>query len=122
MKTNKAGKRDIFNELMDGIDAMKQRREKKITLRTHKVPVFVRLEAKPQFFKEARKTLNMSRRVFARYTFIPERTLERWEQGRSKPNPEAIALVALMQEYPETVERLRKAVKKSQAKSAAVGA
>jgi putative transcriptional regulator len=38
---------------------------------------------------------------------INERTLEKWEQGRAKPNPQA-ALVLLVHRYPDTLERLEK--------------
>lgn len=113
-------KRNLFEELMEGVDAMKRHREGKITLRTHRVERQPKLVVRPDFFVNARMSLHMSRRVFARHTFIPERTLEKWEQGRSKPNPEAIALVALVQTYPETVDRLKEAVKK--AKAAGAGA
>jgi putative transcriptional regulator len=118
MKTNKATKRDLFKELAEGVVAMKQHREKKITLRTHKIPVQPRLDAGPKFFIEAREALRMSRKVFARAVFIPERTLEKWEQGRSKPNPEAVALVALVRHYPETMEQLKKAVQRVKTKRA----
>jgi hypothetical protein len=33
------------------------------------------------------------------------RTLERWEQGRSKPNEQAV-LLWLVRKYPDTLERL----------------
>ena len=36
------------------------------------------------------------------------RTLEKWEQGRAKPNPQAAALVLLVCRYPDTLERLEK--------------
>jgi len=45
--------------------------------------------------------------VFARKLRINERTLEKWEQGRAKPNPRA-ALVLLVRRYPDTLERLEK--------------
>jgi putative transcriptional regulator len=32
--------------------------------------------------------------------------LEKWEQGRAKPNPQAAALVLLVREYPDTLARL----------------
>jgi hypothetical protein len=34
------------------------------------------------------------------------RTLERWEQGRSKPNEQAAALIWLVLKYPDTFDRL----------------
>jgi len=115
----KPSKRNVFEELMEGVQAMKATREGKLTLRTHRIEAEAPLEVKPDFFVRARQALHMSRRVFARSVCIPERTLERWEQGRSKPNPEAVALVALVKEFPDTVKRLRTAVQR--AKSAAVG-
>jgi len=47
-----------------------------------------------------------SRAVFARKLRINERTLEKWEQGRAKPNPQAAALVLLVRKYPDTLARL----------------
>jgi hypothetical protein len=35
--------------------------------------------------------MRCSRAVFARKLRINERTLEKWEQGRAKPNPQAAA-------------------------------
>jgi putative transcriptional regulator len=43
------------------------------------------------------------RAVFARKLRINERTLEKWEQGRAKPNPQAAALVLLVRRYPDTL-------------------
>ncbi len=39
---------------------------------------------------------------------INVRTVEKWEQGRAKPNPQAAALVLLVRKYPDTRERLEK--------------
>ncbi len=39
MKKQNATKRNLFKELMEGIDAMKARREGKVTLRTHTAAV-----------------------------------------------------------------------------------
>jgi len=38
MSKQKTAKRDIFAELMEGIGAIKQHREGKLTLRRHKLP------------------------------------------------------------------------------------
>jgi putative transcriptional regulator len=37
---------------------------------------------------------------------VNPRTLERWEQGRSKPNEQAAVLLWLVRKYPDTLERL----------------
>jgi putative transcriptional regulator len=48
----------------------------------------------------------MSRQVFDFKLGVNPRTLERWEQGRSKPNDQAAALIWLVRKYPDTLERL----------------
>jgi putative transcriptional regulator len=55
-----------------------------------------------------RNRMRRSRAVFGRKPRINERTLEKWEQGRAKPNPQAAALVLLVRRYPDTLERLEK--------------
>jgi len=37
---------------------------------------------------------------------VNPRTLERWEQGRSKPNEQAAALLWLVRKFPDTLRRL----------------
>jgi putative transcriptional regulator len=61
-----------------------------------------------EFIRETRKRMRCSRAVFARKLRINERTLEKWEQGRAKPNPQAAALVLLVRRYSDTLERLDK--------------
>lgn len=101
-------KRKIFDEVLEGVAAMKAHREGKITLRSY------RIEAKPlpkvdsKLIKQTRQRLRCSRAVFARKLHINERTLEKWEQGRAKPNPQAAALVLLVRRYPDTLQRLEK--------------
>ena len=99
-------KRDIFGELMEGVAAMKSHREGKITLRTHKVTETSLPKVDSKLIRDTRKRLNCSRAVFARKLRINERTLEKWEQGRAKPNPQAAALVLLVRNYPDTLQRL----------------
>ena len=48
----------------------------------------------------------MSRAAFAHSLGVNPRTLERWEQGRSKPNDQAVALILLVRKYPDTLSRL----------------
>ncbi len=56
--------------------------------------------------RETRERLNMSQRVFALRLRVNPRTLERWEQGRSRPNDQAAALILLVRRFPETLDRL----------------
>jgi len=99
-------KRDIFSELMEGVVAMKARREGKITLRSYKVEAAPLPKVDSKLIRDTRKKLRCSRAVFARRLRINERTLEKWEQGRAKPNPQAAALVLLVRRYPDTLARL----------------
>jgi len=99
-------KRDIFEELMSGVRAMAAQREGKLTLRTH------RMEARPlppvtaALVRDTRERLRMSQGVFAQKLRVNPRTLERWEQGRSKPNEQAAALILLVSRFPDTLDRL----------------
>jgi len=99
-------KRDVFFEMMEGIAAMKARREGKITLRSYKVEAALLPKVDSKLIRDTRKKLHCSRAVFARKLRINERTLEKWEQGRAKPNAQAAALVLLVRKYPDTLERL----------------
>ncbi len=99
-------KRNIFGELMDGVVAMKNHREGKLTLRSYKMDVTPLPKVDSKMLRDTRKKLRCSRAVFARKLRINERTLEKWEQGRAKPNPQAAALVLLVRKYPDTIERL----------------
>ncbi len=101
-------KRNIFDELMEGVAAMKSHREGKITLRSYKIEPKPLPRVDSKLIKETREKLRCSRAVFARKLRINERTLEKWEQGRARPNPQAAALVLLVRRYPDTLQRLEK--------------
>jgi putative transcriptional regulator len=99
-------KRKLFDEMMESVTAMKAHRESKLTLRNYKVEPAMALKVDSKLIRETRERLNYSRAVFARKLHINERTLEKWEQGRAKPNPQAAALLLLVRRYPDTLKRL----------------
>jgi putative transcriptional regulator len=99
-------KRSLFRELMSGVQAMRDHRERRVTLRTHQVEPITVPGVDPDFVRETREALHMSRQVFAFKIGVNPRTLERWEQGRSKPNEQASVLIRLVRKYPDTLERL----------------
>src|SRR5215472_1550115 len=101
-------KRKVFDEMIEGVAAMNSHREEKITLRTYKIEATPLPRVDSKLIRETRKRLRCSRAVFARKLRINERTLEKWEQGRAKPNPQAAALVLLVRKYPDTLERLER--------------
>ncbi len=101
-------KRHIFRELKKGVAAMAGNREGKLTLRTYKIHPAPLPKVNSKLIKDTRKKLRCSRAVFARKLRINERTLEKWEQGRAKPNRQAAALLLLVRLYPDTLERLER--------------
>jgi putative transcriptional regulator len=106
-----ANKRDLFHELMEGVAAMKAQRNGKITLRSYKVEPRELPDVKPKMIRQVRERFHCSRSVFARKLFTNERTLEKWEQGRAKPNAQAVALLLLAAKYPDTFDRLERVAK-----------
>ncbi|MCL4818153.1 MAG: helix-turn-helix domain-containing protein [Vicinamibacteria bacterium] len=102
----RAPRRSLFEELRAGVDAMREHREGRLTLRTHRVEPIALPALAPDTVRETREALHMSRQVFAFKLGVNPRTLERWEQGRSKPNDQAAALIWLVKKYPDTLDRL----------------
>jgi putative transcriptional regulator len=99
-------KRDLFNELTEGLGALESARKGKITLREHVVEKKPAIKITPEELLRLREKLHLSRTVFARYLRTNERTLENWEQGRASPNAQAAILIRMVERYPDTVERL----------------
>jgi len=98
--------RSLFRELMSGVEAMRAHREGRVTLKTTDVQPIGVPPIDADVVRETREALNMSRQVFAFKLGVNPRTLERWEQGRSKPNEQAAALIWLVRKYPDTLKRL----------------
>jgi putative transcriptional regulator len=86
--------------------ALSQARQGKRTLRTHSVEYRPAPKVAPKELVGLRERLKLSRTLFARYLRTNVRTLENWEQGRAKPNAQAVLLINLVKRYPDTVERL----------------
>jgi len=99
-------KRDLFAELTEGIESLADSRQGKRTLRTHAVEYKPAPKVTPQELIRVRRHLKISRALFAAYLRTNVRTLENWEQGRAKPNAQAVLLINLVKRYPDTVQRL----------------
>ena len=102
----RATKRDLFAELSEGITALAEARLGKRTLRTHAFEYKPAPKVTPKELIRVRKSLNLSRGLFAVYLRTNVRTLENWEQGRARPNAQAVLLINLVRKYPDTVQRL----------------
>jgi len=105
-KRARVAKRNLFSELREGITALADARQGKRTLRTHAVEFKPAPKVTPKELIRVREHLKISRALFAVYLRTNVRTLENWEQGRAKPNAQAVLLINLVKQYPDTVERL----------------
>ena len=99
-------KRKLFLELTQGIEEIKQHGKGKVTLREYKIEGQFTPAVSSKMIREVRDSLNLSRAVFAHQLCVSPRTLEKWEQGISKPNVQAATLILLVSKYPDTIERL----------------
>lgn len=100
------GKRNVFDEIMQGFDELKQEREGKLTLRTTEVELLPPVEITAAEIIAIRENLNMSRALFAAKLRLEVRTLERWEQGRSRVGNAPATLIKLAAKYPDTFEKV----------------
>ena len=105
-KRGKATKRNLFAEISEGMTALGEVREGKRTLRAHAAEFKQAPAISPRELVRLRTELKLSRALFAVYLRTNARTLENWEQGRAKPNAQAVLLISLVRQYPDTVERL----------------
>ncbi len=96
----------LFDELMEGLEAYKSHLEGKITLRTTVVEVHDPIVITPEEVKAIRQKLNLSQAVFARKLHTSVRTYQGWEQGRTKPNPQAVLLLKMVEKSPQTFEQI----------------
>jgi putative transcriptional regulator len=100
-------KRQLFTELMEGIEAMQVHREGHLRLPTVTRTQFNGPTVTPELIRHSRETLHLSRLEFARQLCVTPRTLAYWEQGRTHPNPQAATLILLVHQYPDTLSRLK---------------
>ncbi|MGC0862337.1 helix-turn-helix domain-containing protein [Pantoea agglomerans] len=100
--------RDIFSELMTGMQELKDHQEGKITLKSYKVTKRAPVTIAPQELRDVREKLNLSQAAFARYLHTGETTYQNWEQGRARPNAQAVLLIRMVQQNPETLKTLAK--------------
>lgn len=108
MKSKK--KRNLFQELKQSIHEVNAHQAEKITLRTHKIEKKPRPTLTPKLILDTREKLHMSRAVFALKLGVSVRTLEKWEQGATVPNDQAVVLILMVRKFPDTLERLDKII------------
>jgi putative transcriptional regulator len=97
----------LFDELMEAIEDINQWQEGKITLKTYRVERTPKPDVTPAMIRETREKLHLSRAVFAHELHVSPRTLEKWEQGLTRPNEQAATLILLVRKFPDTLQRLK---------------
>ena len=97
----------LSDELMEAIEDINQWREGKITLKTYKVERTPKPDVTPTMIRETREKLHLFRAVFAHELHVSPRTLEKWEQGLTRPNEQAATMILLVRKFPDTLQRLK---------------
>jgi putative transcriptional regulator len=92
-------KRDIGQEILEGIQDIKAHKAGEKTLRTHTL----KEPAPPQVI---RAKLKLSQSAFAGLMGVSLRTVQDWEQGRRKPSGSAVALLRIAEQKPEVFTQL----------------
>lgn len=87
-------KRDIGQEILDGLREIKAHKEGKVDLRK-------RMFQPPPPANEIRAKLQLSQTAFAGLMGVSLRTLQDWEQGRREPASSARMLLRIAQQHPE---------------------
>ena len=87
-------KRDIGQEILEGLQEIKAYKEGKVDLRE-------RTLHPPAPANEIRAKLQLSQTAFAGLMGVSLRTLQDWEQGRRQPAGSARMLLRIAQQHPE---------------------
>lgn len=98
--------RNLFAELMQGVEDLEQSRTGKRTLRTEQIEKKPSLRISPEEIVRLRERLHVSRPIFAAMLRTSPRTLERWEQGKGRPDKGSTTLLKLVEAHPETLEMI----------------
>lgn len=96
--------RNLFEELKQGLEEIHQHTQGKITLKSYTLakpePIVITAEE----VKAIREKLHLSQAVFARKLRTSVRTYQGWEQGKTKPNPQAVLLLKMVEQSPQVFE------------------
>ena len=92
-------KRDIGQEILEGIQEVKAHKAGGKVLRTHTLK-------EPAPVQTIRAKLHLSQSAFAGLMGVSLRTVQDWEQGRRKPSGPALALLRIADQSPEVFTQL----------------
>ncbi|MEG9487035.1 helix-turn-helix domain-containing protein [Mannheimia indoligenes] len=96
----------LYDDLLEGLTAMKEHLEGKRTLRTETLSRPEPLQISADEVKAIRARLNLSQAVFAQRLRTSVKTYQGWEQGKSTPNPQATILLRLVEQSPQVFEQI----------------
>ncbi|GAB1660862.1 helix-turn-helix domain-containing protein [Mannheimia haemolytica] len=96
----------LYEDLLEGLTAMKEHLEGKRTLRTETLLRPEPLQISADEVKAIRAKLNLSQAVFAKRLRTSVKTYQGWEQGKSTPNPQATILLRLVEQSPQVFEQI----------------
>lgn len=99
-------KRNLFDELKAGFAAYDDYAKGKITLKTQTLQNAPPVAISPAEIRAIREQLNLSQAVFANRLKTSVRTLQGWEQGKTKPNPQAALLLKMVAKLPNTLNTI----------------
>jgi putative transcriptional regulator len=89
-------KRNIGQEILQGLKEIKQWQHGKIKLRTTEIKTPTGTD-----ITEIRNRLNLTQQVFAIFMGVSAATLRNWEQGRRSPHGSAKSLLLIAKKAPE---------------------
>ena len=92
-------KRDIDQEILDGVRDIKAYKAGKKTLRVYSLK-------EPAPPKAIRAKLKLSQSAFAGLMGVSLRTIQDWEQGRRRPSGPAVALLRIAEQKPDVFMQL----------------
>ncbi len=92
-------KRDIGQEILEGVQEIKAHKAGEKVLRTHTMK-------EPASVQTIRAKLHLSQSAFAGLMGVSLRTIQDWEQGRRKPSGPALALLRIAEQKPEVFAQL----------------
>jgi putative transcriptional regulator len=102
----KVTRRNLLAELEEGFNALASERSRKVTLRQQTIDYQAPAEMSAAEVVRVRTKLNVSQPVFARWFRTEVKTVANWEQGRLKPNAQAVILLKLVDRHPELIDEI----------------
>ncbi|WP_018651480.1 helix-turn-helix domain-containing protein [Actinobacillus capsulatus] len=91
---------------MEGLDVYEKHLQGKITLRTTVLEKPEPVGFSPSEVQLIREKLNLSQAVFAHKLHTSVRAYQGWEQGKTKPNPQAVLLLRMVDKSPQLLEQM----------------